>query len=67
MEAFIVGIIVGAVLVYFYHKRKQPKPNNNDATGIPVNPRKEERQDALDLANQGQNRNPGDSPKGPRP
>jgi hypothetical protein len=63
METFIIGIIVGAVLVYFYHKRKQPKPSNNDATGIPVNPRK----DALDLANQGQNRNPGDSPKGPRP
>ena len=43
MEIFLVGIVVGAVLVYFYHKRKQPKPNNNDATGIPVNPRKEER------------------------
>lgn len=45
MEAFIVGIVVGAVLVYFYHKRKQPKPNYNDATGIPSNPRKEERDD----------------------
>lgn len=43
MEVFIVGIVVGAVLVYFYHKRKQPKPNYNDATGIPDNPRKEER------------------------
>ena len=39
MEIFIVGIVVGAVLVYFYHKRKQPKPNYNDATGIPENPR----------------------------
>jgi len=45
MEALLVGIVVGAVLVYFYHKRKQPKSNNNDATGIPVNPRKEERDD----------------------
>ena len=64
MEAFLVGIIVGAVLMYFYNERKQPKQNHNDATGIPVNPRKEE---GIDLANQGQNRNPGDSPKGPRP
>jgi hypothetical protein len=45
MELILVGVIVGAVLVYFYHKRKQPKPNYNDATGIPVNPRKEERDD----------------------
>lgn len=45
MEVFLVGIVVGAVLVYFYHKRKQPKPNYNDATGIPENPRKEERDD----------------------
>lgn len=43
MEVFLVGIVVGAALVYFYHKRKQPKPSNNDATGIPANPRKEER------------------------
>lgn len=67
METFIVGIIVGAVLMYFYNKRKQPKPSSNDATGIPVNPRKEERKDALDLANQGQNHNPGEGPKGPNP
>lgn len=41
MEVFIVGIVVGAVLVYFYHKRKQPKPNHNDSVGIPDNPRNE--------------------------
>jgi hypothetical protein len=45
MELILVGVIVGAVLFYFYRKRKQPKPNHNDATGIPVNPRKEERDD----------------------
>ena len=38
MEAFVVGIIVGAALLYFYHKRKQPKPDNNDAAGVPANP-----------------------------
>jgi hypothetical protein len=43
MESFIVGILVGAVLVYFYHKRKQPKPNYNDATGIPDRSLPEER------------------------
>jgi hypothetical protein len=43
MELILVGAIVVAALVYFYRKRKQPKPNYNDATGIPVNPVKEER------------------------
>jgi len=44
MEAFIVGVVVGATLLYFYHKRKQPKQNYNDAAGVPVNPRKEEQE-----------------------
>jgi hypothetical protein len=43
MEGFIVGIIVGAVLVYFYHKSRQPKSNYNDATGIPDRSLPEER------------------------
>lgn len=41
MEVFVVGFVVGAVLGYFYYKRKQPKPNHNDAAGIPSTPRNE--------------------------
>ncbi len=45
MEALLVGIAIGAVLVYFYHKRKQPKPDHNDAAGLPENPVNAEKND----------------------
>lgn len=48
MEAFLVGIVVGGVLVYFYHKRKQAKTVQPlDIVLAPLNehPRKEDLND----------------------
>jgi hypothetical protein len=55
MSAFfgIVGLVViAAAVVYFY---KHPSKRGAKPT------------EGIDLANQGQNHNPGDGPKGPNP